>query len=88
MRRPRLWVSGFVVCAAGLLALPSSNIVAAPPGNCPFSGCDADNVCPSQAFIIEFCHDFMGCGTPYWCFESAEECGGNRAVVICNGADQ
>jgi hypothetical protein len=39
----------------------------------------------SERFSRELPHNFLSCAYPYWCFMYADECGGNRAVIIGNG---
>jgi hypothetical protein len=86
MKTLRLWAFGSSVFAAGLLALPNGEIAANTLSNCPFHGCRPDNECVSEAFLISFCRDFMGCPTPYWCFQNVAECDGN-AQVVCAGSE-
>lgn len=87
MRLTRIWVASTAVSALGLFAMPSANARSIAPvaGPCPFSGCLSHNSCWSEGEVYDFCHNFVSCGFPYWCFKFAEECGGDRAVIICNG---
>lgn len=84
----RLMLLSAAVLMTNLAAL--SRVTSAAPvqgGPCPFAACDTDNTCPSPETLISFCYYFLGCGLPYWCFESASECDDIRARVICNGAE-